>query len=122
MLLALGPVHLLQAEEAPVHRQTGAVAHVTYPQGGLVGVRAHQVEVKVDPGRLVSRRSTHSGKVTALNRSYQPRSARRCGLRLAADPGQAGQPGGRRAHDGVRAPFVAGHDSWLDHLKAIEET
>src|SRR5664280_1151566 len=53
VLLPLLAVDLLEAEEPPPHVDTGSVAHVADPQRGLVGVRAHDVEVEVDSGRLL---------------------------------------------------------------------
>ena len=48
VLLALLAVDLLEAEEAPVHREAGQVTHLADPQRRLVRVRAHDVEVEVD--------------------------------------------------------------------------
>src|ERR1700729_2304617 len=48
MLLALGPVDLLQAEEPPAHVNAELLTHIPDPQRGLIGPRAHDVEVEVD--------------------------------------------------------------------------
>ena len=53
MLLAFLAIDLFEAEEAPVHREAGEIAHLTDPQRRLVGVRAHDVEVEVDGCGLV---------------------------------------------------------------------
>ena len=53
VLLALLAVDLLQAEEPPADVEPGLVADVPDPQGGLVGVGAHDVEVEVDAGGSV---------------------------------------------------------------------
>ena len=48
VLLALDAVDLLEAEEPPIDGEAGLLADVADPQRGLVGERAHRVEVEVD--------------------------------------------------------------------------
>src|SRR5690606_1491164 len=46
-LLALDVVDPLQAEEAPAHGETELLAQVAQPQRGLIGERAHRVEMEI---------------------------------------------------------------------------